>query len=340
MLRFPVALALILLAGCHFHSPAESMLDDYLSRLARVLDQPKPEVERQSPPQLPPPRELQIVIEPLSIDLLDYWAFRKCGLTSLLSERNSILGRVMQPSQLLHMDGRLIRQLRICQNELEDEELVALTDQLLEQKLEQWPLRYWNATIAAPEMRRFWSPSTAPFVPERDESFVSAEAAMAFLANLPEQLYAPAWPESSELELHYQQLDSYQLGGKLLQSLQLASDYLIAANSMLERAIASESLCPGELHKPELDYARNVMIKVFVGELQPWFATLNRRSSSLFEHYDHLIQTQARDLQPRIKPHQAATQKLFNQFQQLNRDHVELWQELFESCGSRAIPHS
>lgn len=246
----------------------------------------------------------------------------------------------MQPSQLLHMDGRLLRQLRYCKQELEDEELIVLTNQLLDQKLAQWPSRYWNATIAGPELRRFWSPSTDPFAPDKDESFVRAEAALGFLTDLPQQLDAPSWPESSALELHYQQLDSYQLGGKLLQSLQLASDYLVAANALLEQAIAVDKLCPGDLQKAELRYARNVMVKVFVGELQPWFATLNRRSNSLLEHYSLLIEVQDPDFQLLITPHLIEIQNLFDQFQQLNREQVKLWKTLFKNCGSQAIPDS
>lgn len=101
-------------AACEPLSPAEELLDDYLTRLARVLDTDKPDMVRQPLPRLPPHSTLTQTIAPLKIDLLDYWALRECGLTIILSERNSVLGRVMLPSQHLHMDGRILRQLVYC----------------------------------------------------------------------------------------------------------------------------------------------------------------------------------------------------------------------------------
>lgn len=338
MVRTYLYCLVFLLAGCQMHSPAEELLDDYITRLARVLDQAKPKIVRQPPIRLPAPRDLRVAIEPLSVDLLDYWAFRECGLAPLLGERNSVLGRVMPPSQALHMDGRLLRQLAYCQATLQDEQMLALTHQLIEQKNARWPLRYWNATIAAPELRQFWSPSTEPLIPGQEESYRTAESALIFLAHLPQHLYSDEWPDLSTLELHYQQLESYQLGGKLLQSLQLGSDYLRSANQMLDNAIQQSTLCPHQLQRRELAYARNVMTHVFAGEVQPWFAILNRNANDLLANYDRLVVAQKEELQPRIEPYRRSLHQLFDNFKTLNREHVERWKTLFENCGSEALP--
>lgn len=324
--------------ACQRHTPAENLLDDYLIRLARVLDLPKPNVAKPPPLTLPAPRDLQVVVEPVSIDLLDYWAFRTCGLAPLLGERNSVLGRVMRPSQAMHMDGRLLRQLAYCERELEDEEMLALTRKLIIQKHRQWPQRYWNATIAAPELRQFWSPATVPLAPGADTSYRAAEAALKFLAALPDRLYSEDWPDVSTLEGHYQQLESYRLGGKLLQSLQLGHTYLVSANHLLRSAIKQNTLCPYQLQRRELAYARNVMTLIFAGEVQPWLATLNRHANALLADYDQLIDAQAAELQPRIAPHQRSLHQLFEKFRNANRDHVKYWKILFENCGSNAIP--
>ena len=99
-------------SSCERRATAEEVFDDYLTRLARVLDLTKPEVLRQTLPRMPVASSLQQNIPAIKIDLLDYWAFRECGLTLLLSERNSVLGRVMPASQHLHMDGRILQQLQ------------------------------------------------------------------------------------------------------------------------------------------------------------------------------------------------------------------------------------
>lgn len=340
MARGCVMFILLLIGGCDSGRSAEGLLEDYLVRLGRVLAQEVPPVERRPALRLPPMRELQVVVEPLSIDLLDYWAFRECGLAPLLGERNSVLGRVMVPSQALHMDGRLIRQLAYCEAMIDDEELLALTRELLTQKQAQWPQRYWNATIASPELRQFWSYASEPLPPNGAESFRTATAAMAFLVALPTAIYGEKWPVRDTMEMHYQQLESYELGGRLLLSLQLARDYLLVANLMLDAAIAQNSLCPYGLQPRELSYARNVMSQRFAGTVQPWLATLNRHANAVLTAYDALIAAQAPELQPRIAPFQASTKRLFEEFKEANRAHVERWKMLFTNCNSEAIPGS
>lgn len=337
MPRLYLLCLLFVLAGCQARSPAEALLDDYLIRLSRVLGQDEPIVVRQSPPRLPPARHLQLHVEAPSVDLLDYWAFRKCGLAPILGERNSVLGRVLQPSQRLHMEGRIVRQLALCEGQLEDEEMLQLTRQLSKQKRAQFPLHYWNATVASPELRQFWSPAYSPLDPSHQESYSAAETALEFLANLPLQLGVGPWPPLPELEAHYQQLEAYSLGGRLVRSLQLGSDYMASANRMLELATESAALCPSGLPRRELDYARNVMVKIFAGRVQVWFAALSRTASALLEDYDALIAGQAHPLQAKAADHQKSLHELFDEFRQLNRLHVERWQALFERCDSKAV---
>lgn len=333
----PTLLILALLGGCLFRAPAEGLLEDYLGRLSRVLDQPRPEVERGAVPRMPRSRDLQQSIDPLSIGVLDYWGFRECGLAEILGERNSVLGRVMPPSQHLHMDGRLLVQLEHCMNDLDDADLVELAAELAGKKLEQWPGRYWNATLAAPEMRNFWSTSTRPLTPDDRTSYRESEAALNYLANLPERLDPKLWPTLSELEGQYQHIDGDKLGGKLLQSLQLGKDYLNAASDMLAESRREATLCPQGLERQELDYARNVMVNVFVGELQPWLARVDQRTGAILSAYNHLADQQAAGLHESIDDYRHAINQLHLDFQQTTREHVQQWQKLFESCDSEAI---
>lgn len=337
--RFYLALLVLFsLSSCTQENTASHLLNNYLTRLARVLDLEKPRITPSPVPHMPAAAQLQQDAAPVKIDLLDYWAFRECGLTLILSERNSVLGRVMLPSQLLHIDGRILRQLRYCEEQLKDPELLQLTQQLLAEKHAQWPVRYWNATIAAPELHRFWSSATTPLKPGEEATYTPAEAALHELQLLPQKLEASAaWPEITILESHYQQLDAYALGGKLLQSLQLAHDYLLAANELLARATNQKNLCPRGNALKELDYARNVMRNYFVGEVQPWLAAINQRASLLLPRYQALVAQQDPQLQPLIVPFQQQVMQLHQDFLKQNRAHVAHWQALFDTCGSRAI---
>jgi len=326
-----------LIQSCSWYSPAEAMLDDYLQRLARVLRQPQVEPQRQSLKRMPPPRELRVELEPIRINLIEFWGFRDCGLTPILSERNSILGRVMPDSRHLHMDGRILLQLDYCKSELEDPELLALARELADRKQAQWPGRYWNASVAAPEMQGFWSPSHGQLDTGKKISFRSSQSALAYLTGLPKRLEQNRWPEINELEQHYQTLEQQPQGGKLLQSLQLSLDYLKAANHLLAKAIENRSLCPKGLVYKELDYARQVMTEGFAGKLQPWFAQLNRGAQALLPEYQQLVRQQSPELQSRIRPFLNWMQNLHSDFQQQNRQHVAHWQQLFRDCDRKAL---
>lgn len=324
-------------SGCEQRPAAEQLLDDYLTRLARVLDLPKSEVLRQTLPRMPAASSLQQNIPAIKIDLLDYWAFRKCGLTLLLSERNSVLGRVMTASQHLHMDGRILQQLVICNEQIKDTELQQLTQELLILKRAHWPARYWNATIAGPELRSFWSTATEPLIPGHEATYTPADAALRELVKLPQKLQNKTWPDIRALESHYQQLDAYALGGKLLQSLQLSRDYLASANQMLLIATEEKTLCPRGTPRKELDYARNVMQKYFIGEVQPWLASVNQRSILLLPSYQQLVAQQDVKLLPLITTFHQQVTDLYEDFLKQTRAHVAHWQTLFDACGASAI---
>ncbi|WP_347329674.1 DUF3080 family protein [Marinimicrobium locisalis] len=332
-------LLLTLVSACQPSAPAEALLEDYLTRLARVLDVERPNVAPVRPPRMPPARVLQVQIEPVSINLLEFWGFRQCGLSEVLGERNSVLGRVMVPSQHLHMDGRILQRLRHCQKMLKDDKLLTLTKDLMQAKQAQWPSRYWNATVAAPELRAFWSPSTEPLIPGQEASYTPAEAALGYLSSLPRRLSENRWPEQQALEARYKTLEQSELGGRLLVSLELGHHYIVAGNRMLKQATREKTLCPTPgLHKKELEYARNVMVKVFVGEVQPWLAAVNRRSHSLRAEYGVLLNRQAPKLRRKIQPFEAELAALQSQFERALRAHVEHWQGLFDTCGSKARP--
>lgn len=334
------ALLLIIsaLLACQPTPEAQTRLDDYLTRLSRVLDVDVPALKPAELPRMPAHRSLRVAVEPLSINLVEFWGFRECGLAEVLGERNSILGRVMVPSQHLHMDGRILQQLRYCIDTLEDDALVALASDLRDGKQQQWPARYWNATAAAPELRAFWSPATSPLTPGEEASFQRALTALGVLSRLPERLRDRQWPNRADLETHYRALEQYALGGALLQSLDLGRTYIEAGNEMLERARRQSTLCPAGLAKRELEYARNVMVKVFVAKLQPWLAAVNQRATNTRAAYTGLLDAQSQALRQRLQTFETEVDTLHGAYQTAIEAHVAGWQNLFESCGSKARP--
>src|SRR3990167_4555973 len=81
------------LSGCS--DPAQSLMDDYTSRLSRTLVL---EIEAPAPLDLQPLPSITTTradIADSSISLVELVATRACGLDLLLGERNSSLGKVM-----------------------------------------------------------------------------------------------------------------------------------------------------------------------------------------------------------------------------------------------------
>lgn len=335
---FPIIL--VWFYGCSAKPSSEHLLLDYLARLERVLKIERPISEPLSPPRLPPKRELSVSIERPQVDFLDYWAYRRCGLAPIIAERNSILGKVMVPSENLLLDGKMILQLEFCRDLFQSEgekQLVELTEDFLTQKYQQFPLYYWNASVASPELRSFWSTTAAPLETKRDENFSDAISALYFLADLPNALSDKRWPKREQLQMQYRQLEQYKLGGRLLVSLSLSIAYIDMGNTILQQAKETQSLCPHGLQPRQIQYAKNIMREVYAGRIQSWFAKLNRYSIELINAHNTLIEKQDSYLTLKTADFSSAIEALYDDFKHANQKHVRLWKELFESCGERAL---
>lgn len=95
----PAVCALSLL-GCNPFSDAESLTDEYLERLARVLDTaPVPRAELPAASIPPRRRERILALPELDLGMLDFLSLYGCELQYVVGERNSVMGKVMQPDR-------------------------------------------------------------------------------------------------------------------------------------------------------------------------------------------------------------------------------------------------
>ena len=113
-------LCMLLLAGCVRDDPATALLEDYRTRMARVLDvDPDPLAV---PPLVPWPRgrERTLAIPAQRASLREFLQLQQCALGPLIGARSGALGRVMQPSQRLQYELRFLRQARLCRERSAD----------------------------------------------------------------------------------------------------------------------------------------------------------------------------------------------------------------------------
>lgn len=312
-----------MLAGCQ--SNTQTLADDYLKRLANVLSLPRVSIVPVTVPLFPRTRALTIPIDSVRLDLFDAYALRACGLLPFIGERNAVLGQVMPASRALDYEVRLLAQLVSCRDNSDVDQ--SLVESLYQQKQAQLPQRIWNATIASEEFRQYWRANQS-MVTVADG--LQTEPVAKILSDWQALANAPQTLSLAELEQHNQQLYHTNEGMAWLKSTLYLNQVLAQANDLLVRAI-EQPLCPrGTI--PAARYAENVMIKFFVGSLQPHMAVINRHGNMLvsglqavdsqlavdniaWQEYLQLITTTHRD------------------FHRLNRQHIENWQALLDSCG-------
>lgn len=330
LFRFATFFALLAaLSGCD--TGAEALLNDYATRVSRVLDAERPPLRAMDLPAYPRPRDLIQTPPDIRLDLLDAWALRGCEVFVLIGERNSILGRVADPIIRLDYERRLLELLPVCLNsdiELDDELRASLED-ALSQKRATFNERLWNATLANPDYSGYWTDGNTPIQPDDDidaNGYAANQRALADLVANPMQSTQDDWIRV------IQRTTEYSMGGHSLQSMRLAIAYLEQTEAMLRAAAEDKRLCPMGPAMKELGYARNVMANVFVGQVQPWLGEVDRRFLAGFESLNTMT-AELGALSEALIRYSEAIAEVHGHFRAAIRAQVDSWESLISKCG-------
>lgn len=309
------------------------MLDNYLNRMSNVLDAPR--VRWSAPPALvaPAARSMQWEVPEVRINLLSFWDTRHCELFTLISERNSILGRVMAPTQRWRFEARLLGAIEACMvHPQTDEDLRRVLAEWQQEKREYWALVTWNGTLGAPEVRQLSHAATAAWSPNKIPGIHGTLDDLRVLTGWAEQWPTLAVPENREFEALYQRLGQHNVVGQWHRSVQVSIAGLAEGNRRLEDAVTRNALCPANRPTQRGSNANNVLMLFFIGEVQPYMAQLNRHGEELLGSLRVLT---AATGQPT-----AAWQQHMDQMEAdakllrvVTREHVRLWQAVLAPCG-------
>ena len=315
---------------------ADSLLDDYLSRLQRTLAVDIPSPEAMTLPAYPPRRDLLIDIPDSRINLIEAWELNHCQVFSLIGERNSILGKLSEADVRFDYERRLLSALPDCiENDATSDDARELLTAVLNAKRRQLPDVLWNATFAQSDFAHLFSLSERTLKPDEPLNLALYEQTLSQLSHWTKGASAV----TSERVSQSAQLGSeFSLAGATLQSQRLAITRLTQANRMLLQATEASSLCPKGLTLPELDIARNVMMKSFIGKVQPWLVTVaDAERASLAQTYA-FAETFPATEQQKLTPYFEQTRAINRRFRDTIRLHTERWQALFENCQQSATP--
>ncbi|MGC3875362.1 DUF3080 domain-containing protein [Halomonas sp. GXIMD04776] len=338
------ALILMIMAtGCERRSGADALFVDYQQRISNVLevDAPTPR-----PPDniaaFPSRDERLFDIPETRQGMLDVYALRECGITSLVARRNNQLGKVAPPSQRWLYELELWRLLRGCWNtdavtRLDEDDRQRLLG-LTRTKTAQLPLASWNALFGSSEWVASFSRASTALAPEAAIPLTESLAAVDYLRHATLNQFNPAWSaQSSVLESHLYTLQSEPLTAEVLRALMLASQRLSEMTNTLEARVADRPICYKGHSNPNADRLYDLFIATFITEVQPYLATLSRASRRWLGAVNNLLEAHSVSM-PAVDRYRQAWLSLtdpkspWQQFNETLQRHVTLWQDIWRSC--------
>lgn len=323
---------IVMLMGC---SSPESLLSDYNKRLERVLKADIATTNRvQTLPEFPSQRDLLLTPPSVDLTLLEAWSTRHCTLFSLIGERNAILGKLSEPEIRLDYEARLLTELQHCADHPETSDaLRGLLLGALYSKQESYWQTAWNATFANPDFNATFSLSerTLPLEPLDLGGYNDGLIALENMVLAPQRLQLPVLLNITQ---RHQQ---YALGGSTLKALRLSINELTQATARLEAATEAKTLCPNDRPRETLTIAQTVMVKIFIGEVQPWLVEINRAYLTAFPTsqaiLDRFEAQHSHEAFKAVTEYLAEAEALHQNQQTVIRNHVKAWQALFAACN-------
>lgn len=332
----------LLLAGCNPFSSAESMMDEYVERVGRVLE--RDPVFSDLPPASPLPRrrDRRLPMPELDMGMLDFLSLYGCELQVVVGEKNSVMGKVMQPLNLLRYELRFIEAGEQCLPEISRESVKESLEEAIASKKETLPVVLWNGTWGVEEMESLFTLAKGdyPIAPEGNPvSDLAIDANR--LNDLTEQLLrGDLSPSLDFLGAVQQRWQAEYRAGQLINSARLLIARLEDASALLEQRINGRPLCLDGKPNNQSDIVQSMFFSVYIDKVQPYMSDLRQARRQLIEPLYQLAALQ-RDTMPAAfrdwyRYHLAdGEESLWRRLDQAMAEHTRLWQGLLEQCGLR-----
>lgn len=346
-----LSVCMVLVSACSRDTP-DKILDNYLYRLSNVLDVEKPStLPIEIRPLFPLRRERSAQTQEIREGLLDTLKLRKCGLLPLIAERNSSLGKVLQPSLKMQYELKFLSGIEHClenfnQAESTDTELMQLLQQVRTIKRANLAAELWNGIYTSPAIEANFSRKQTPLPLESNGSHSLSLTALLTLSNLISEISdnqpLPSGRRLSQLESHYEILFKNETGSQVFTSVQLMTEYLIQASKMLNQRLNQRPLCPNGVKTEKAEILYNVFLKFYIGEVQPYLAQVhhigepwlheNNKLLDSFRKLGHPIPESVSNYAAAVLS-TTAEDSLWNNYIQARDNHTRSWQQILKQCG-------
>ncbi|MCW8884802.1 MAG: DUF3080 domain-containing protein [Motiliproteus sp.] len=341
----------VVLTGCDQHSP-ESMLEDYVDRVGNTLDldaqSGKPYEHLQA---FPDRRDRRLTTTELRTGLLETLSLADCQLLPLIAERNSSLGKVMKPSTQLSYELRFFSQLESCyrryrSNPDTDEEFMRLLNEIYKVKAANLEAVIWNGTFTSEAMEQNFSLSKDPVPLTGNPGYGNALRALQFFHQIADNLQRfrsgqsfRLPPDLKQLEKHYFALHNSEYGGQLILSLALITHHLDQVTELLNRKLQKRPLCFKSQPTNTAKILKNILIKYYAGEVQPYIARVQRHGQDWLETINGLLTHGIMPTPPLVERYRLTmldvqgSSTLWGEYQRAVEAHTDAWQQVLRQCG-------
>lgn len=336
-------LILLLASGCEPSDPARALLDDYRTRMGRVLEVDPGPLPQPELPAWPRARDRTLEVPAQRINLVEFLRLHRCDLGELVGGRSSPLGRVMEPSQRLRYEIRFLRRADACLERLEsdpdaEEQAASLAAILATKRAGLGPV-IWNATLGDAALAASHALSTPALAPGAARgSGREAIGALQRLAVIAES--AGREPVALEdWEAPWRTLDRSRYPAAARRALALMRTTLEAVSAAMETRRSERPVCPLGRPTPDARILENLFQRYYAGvtardapAVQPFLADL---SSDYRRWLDALVRLERVQRAPPPENFSAVAD-LQAEWQALVRArdrHTRLWQDLLEQCG-------
>lgn len=336
-----IPLLSLYLAGCAPDSGVPEMMDDYVSQVADVLEL-SPELSQLSPvPQIPRRRERVLDMPDLDMGMLDFLSLYGCELQYVVGERNSIMGRVMQPLNRLRYETHFIRAAQDCISETDREGVKEELEEAIESKAESLHIAVWNATWGVEEIERLFTLSQGYYPRESGGDQVAELASGARKLN---QTVAGLLEGNMDEPLEYvgevhQRWQAEHRAGQLMNSARLLSTRLDDATALLIERVEAEPLCAEGADDRPPEALGETYAGAYTDGVAKYLESLKQARNALLDPMEKLAAQQV-DTMPdafrewyRQNLETDHTDSLWGNLGRAVESHTRRWQQLLAQCG-------
>ncbi|MDB4511978.1 DUF3080 domain-containing protein [Arenicella sp.] len=309
---------------------------EYAQRVANVLDI---DLSGAIEPVLTFPSSSELTISPAQhkLSIREFMSMRQCKLHTIVASKNSQMGRLAPASQVLFSDLQVLRYGPECVAQLRGDDQLELADKLeryLSSKETLIEEIMWQAILGSSENAKFWSRSKR-IDNYPDELSVdplqSIESLQRLIEDVQDNHYSVSPQRELEIEDSLRNL-SYADGGLLLQRLARVNAGLGMADELIQQALL-RPLCFDAKPNQKSNFLKNVVLKFFIGQVQPRLVKLLQRYQQLMPHYLQLENLLSDSAPPAYQQWQKQRQNVFEQAHNSAKRHVANLQQIFTQCG-------